>query len=200
MDRRSTAAAPASVCGRAVSTRASRPWSAPPRATSELRALFGLLPRNAPCVGHAHGRTDHVMGGEAPSPPPGRDAGPRPRRPLPTHTPDVPRWDRRRLQRYLTTVGVAGAPSLEDVILDVRAEIVLLLEACRASWEAASFARDLIDAGAVVRVRDEHSVIGWAADGAREMRLIDRVAALLAADYLTRPADYRSVRIRDMPS
>ncbi len=88
-----------------------------------------------------------------------------------------------------------GEDTMEGLLLHVRREILGMLEACRNSWESADFARELSVRGALVQVKDETGGLGWAPVDAMEMALTDRVAALLAADYMTRPADYRSLLI-----
>lgn len=59
------------------------------------------------------------------------------------------------------------------------------------------FVADALQLGFVVGVRDDNGVIGYAPVDAGEMHLLDRVASLLAADFLTRPRDYEGVTICD---
>ena len=70
--------------------------------------------------------------------------------------------------------------------------IQLALSALR-SWKEAGFAREMIDCGLVVGVCDERGSLGYAPADRAELRLVDRVASLFVADFLTRPRDYESL-------
>ncbi|HEY8075373.1 MAG TPA: hypothetical protein VIF62_14715 [Labilithrix sp.] len=97
--------------------------------------------------------------------------------------------------------GASSAPSssrrlehetLERVVLTARARVFAMLENT-SSWRGETFAKNVVDAGLVVGVRDAFGGIGYAAVACDPMRLVDRVASLFVADYLTRPADYAIV-------
>ena len=85
------------------------------------------------------------------------------------------------------------AATLERVVLDARARIFDMLERCATAWEGESFARTMVEGMLVVGVYDAGGAIGYAPVRYAEMRLVDRVASLFVADYLTRPNDYRAL-------
>jgi hypothetical protein len=88
-----------------------------------------------------------------------------------------------------------GEDTMEGLLLHARREIIAMLEACKSSWESSNFARELSVRRVIVQVKDDSGGLGWAPVDSMELSLVDRVAALLAADYMTRPADYRSLII-----
>ena len=126
-------------------------------------------------------------------------------------------WGRKELALWLATSygkAVAGSPNgagrqrktllsadgqediaVERTLLRAREELVELLTSFGTSEGSAAFAHDLIETGFVVRVFDTSGSFGYVPLDAPEMRLIDRVASLFAADYLTRPSDYRALTI-----
>lgn len=125
-------------------------------------------------------------------------------------------WDRMDIGRWLLkSYAVATIPATNTIVelrrkaggglLDAsdvaitrlldqtRAHVVERLRNCTRSWEAAGFARDMVEGGFVVGVADAYDAIGYAPVDDRSMRLADRVASLFVADYLTRPRDYESL-------
>src|SRR5437588_332088 len=80
--------------------------------------------------------------------------------------------------------------SVEEVLVRTRERLLEMLGACASSWQHPTFAREMVNAGLVTGVRDRYGAIGYAAVDSAEQRLVDRVASLFIADYLTRPADY----------
>lgn len=81
------------------------------------------------------------------------------------------------------------ARMVERVIRSARTEVLAALRAMDDAEGGASFAFTMLSAGFVARCEDRSRVAGWIPTlDAR--RLADRVMSLLAADYLTRPADY----------
>jgi hypothetical protein len=88
--------------------------------------------------------------------------------------------------------------SVESLLFRARERVIAMLEGASDAWATAAFARDMIDAGLVVGVQDAYGAIGYAPVDAREMRMFDRVASLFIADHLTRPHDYRGVRVCDV--
>jgi hypothetical protein len=109
-------------------------------------------------------------------------------------SPELPEGRRR------TTLGGPGSldeAGVEKMLLRSRERVLEMLRDCKTSWESADFAREAIDAGVVVRVRDEVGSMGHAPVEHPEMPLADRVGSLVIADYLTRPADYRDLVICD---
>lgn len=83
--------------------------------------------------------------------------------------------------------------ALERIVLDTRARIFEMLASCTQTWAAESFPRDMVDGMLVVGVQDTTGAIGYAPVRYAEMRLVDRVASLFVADYLTRPSDYHTL-------
>ena len=80
--------------------------------------------------------------------------------------------------------------TLERVVLDARARIFEMLASSATSWKTESFARTMVEGMLVVGVTDASGAIGYAPVRYAELRLVDRVASLFVADYLTRPSDY----------
>ncbi len=89
-----------------------------------------------------------------------------------------------------STYRALDATTLERVVLDARARIFEMLERSATAWEGESFARTMVEGMLVVGVTDAGGAIGYAPVRYGEMRLVDRVASLFVADYLTRPGDY----------
>lgn len=92
----------------------------------------------------------------------------------------------------------AGAGDLRDLAVTrlvsaARRHVVEMLATAMTSWSGASFARDMVDSGLVIGVSDEAGGIGYAAVDRARMRLVDRVASLFIADFLTRPRDYEAI-------
>lgn len=80
---------------------------------------------------------------------------------------------------------------VERVIKSARDEVLATLARTVDIEGGASFAFTMLSAGFVARCEDKSGHQGWIpTTDAR--RLADRVMSLLAADYLTRPADYES--------
>jgi hypothetical protein len=108
--------------------------------------------------------------------------------------------------RHLRGSGMHRRVKLEQPLdpRDIEAVLVRthtrLIETLRASWswtDDAHFARDILDAGLVVGVADDHGGIGFAPNESEGMRLIDRVRSLFIADFLTRPHDYARFGVCD---
>jgi hypothetical protein len=85
------------------------------------------------------------------------------------------------------------AARLERVVLDARARLFEMLDRCPAAWEGDAFAQTMVDGMLVVGVHDASGAIGYAPVRYGQMRLVDRVASLFVADYLTRPNDYQTL-------
>jgi hypothetical protein len=83
--------------------------------------------------------------------------------------------------------------ALERVVLDTRARVFEMLASCTQAWSTESFPREMVDGMLVVGVQDTSGAIGYAPVRYAEMRLVDRVASLFVADYLTRPNDYHAL-------
>jgi hypothetical protein len=87
-----------------------------------------------------------------------------------------------------------GVPQdFERHVLDVRERIFDELARCAIDWARPSFAHEMIEARLVVRIHSSYDELGYAPLRSADLRLFDRVLSLFAADYLTRPADYRSL-------
>jgi hypothetical protein len=83
------------------------------------------------------------------------------------------------------------ARMVDRVIKNAREEVMATLERMSDAEGGASFAFTMLSAGYVARCEDRGHVAGWVPTSDAR-RLADRVLSLLAADYLTRPADYES--------
>jgi hypothetical protein len=98
-----------------------------------------------------------------------------------------------------------GEPLADDPIADLseeeaellvhqaRTRVLRMLEGATRTWNVASFAKDMIENGLVVRVSDRRGFEGYAPVASPNMRLVDRVASLFIADFLTTPAPYAFV-------
>ncbi len=91
--------------------------------------------------------------------------------------------------------GTVTDGAIEALLIRSRERLLELLTSCAASWEGGAFARDMVEGGLVVGVRDMVGAIAYAPIDRDGMRLVDRVESLLVADFLTRPGDYRDVRV-----
>jgi hypothetical protein len=81
------------------------------------------------------------------------------------------------------------ARMVDRVIKNAYDEVMRTLERTRDAEGGASFAFSMLSSGFVARCEDRGRTAGWVpTTDAR--RLADRVLSLLAADYLSRPADY----------
>jgi hypothetical protein len=126
-------------------------------------------------------------------------------------------WGKRELARWLVgpyahatsaTRGLRGsglqhavAPhpleeaTIETLLVDARAEILMLLrDVWSWSYDTTS-ARACIDEGLVVGIADDEANLGYGPVERPRMRLVDRVRSLFVADYLTRPADYAAFAV-----
>jgi hypothetical protein len=103
----------------------------------------------------------------------------------------------RRASSYMAHLAplarTSAASEDRQSVADVRESTLAMLLACATSWESATFARELLEGGFVVGVRDDLGSIGYCPVAADAMPLVARVASLIVADYLTRPADYTSL-------
>jgi hypothetical protein len=83
--------------------------------------------------------------------------------------------------------------SVGRIVESARDRVIQLVLSALRTWKEAGFAREMIDCGLVVGVCDAHGSLGYAPADRAELRLVDRVASLFVADYLTRPRDYESL-------
>lgn len=98
-------------------------------------------------------------------------------------------------RRKLDLAGAAIEPtSVERLLLDTHGRVLEMLSQSR-TWDPFSVARDMITLGLVVAVGDVHGALGYAPVDRPDLRLLDRVVSLFAADYLTRPGDYHALEI-----
>lgn len=81
------------------------------------------------------------------------------------------------------------ARMVERVIKSAREEIFNTLRRTYDAEGGASFAFTMLSNGFVARCEDKSRIAGWVPT-TEARRLADRVLSLLAADYLSRPADY----------
>ena len=82
------------------------------------------------------------------------------------------------------------AESLDDLLLRARKEIVEALDAAVYGRTKPAFVENAIALGSVTPFVWMPGVRGWAPRDRARLRLRDRVLALFAADYLTRPETY----------
>lgn len=87
------------------------------------------------------------------------------------------------------------APSLDEeqierLILDARNGTLKLLADLPWPTEAAAHVDAALGAGHVIAMCDARGARHWAPVGRRRMRLVQRVASLLIADYMESPKDY----------
>lgn len=82
----------------------------------------------------------------------------------------------------------------ETAIMEASDTVRTLLASC-AGGRQPSFIAQVVDLGFVVGAQDDNGALGHVPVELASMTLVDRVASLLAADFLTRPNDYRCVAI-----
>lgn len=87
----------------------------------------------------------------------------------------------------------ADEASATKLVASARRRVVEMLTDAATTWNAAELARESIDSGLVIGVSDDASGIGHAPLHQSRMRLVDRLASLFIADYLTRPRDYEQL-------
>jgi hypothetical protein len=74
-----------------------------------------------------------------------------------------------------------------------RRRVVEMLGDATTEWAGTEFATESVEGGLVIGVSDEAGGIGYAPVHQARMRLVDRVASLFIADFLTRPRDYEQL-------
>jgi hypothetical protein len=99
--------------------------------------------------------------------------------------------------------GSAAAPRLRETALDevaielavkdARDRVLRMVHAARTTWRAPTFARDMIDFRLVIQIYDRDGGEAYAPAAFGDMRLVDRVASLFIADFLSRKDDYDHV-------
>ena len=67
----------------------------------------------------------------------------------------------------------------------------------RSAWEEGGLGAEMLARGLLLGVRDGLGSIGYAPIDLPDTRLVDRVASLFVADYLTRPGDYEEIQVCD---
>lgn len=87
----------------------------------------------------------------------------------------------------------ADEASATKLVASARRRVVEMLTDAATAWNTAELARESIDSGLVIGVSDEIGGIGHAPVHQGRMRLVDRLASLFIADYLTRPRDYQQL-------
>lgn len=87
----------------------------------------------------------------------------------------------------------ADEPSTTKLVASARRRVVEMLADCCTSWAGTDFASESIENGIVIGVSDDAGTIGYAPVHQGRMRLVDRVASLFIADFLTRPRDYEQL-------
>ena len=126
-------------------------------------------------------------------------------------------WGRRELAGWLVgpyrratkwaEVGAhpSAAPTARDVepvaverlLLTARERIIEMLGTTASDWRSYEFPRRAIESGLVINVKDDMTIAGYIPTSHASMRLVDRVASLFIADYLTRPGDYDDLSLCD---
>ncbi len=99
-----------------------------------------------------------------------------------------------RATTFLPARGGAASAFVEASLLEVGECVREMLASC-AGGRQPIFVKQAIESGFVVGVTDCNGAIGYVPLDVGEMSLLDRVASLLAADFLTRPGDYRALTI-----
>lgn len=134
----------------------------------------------------------------------------------------APSWGKRELAHWLTGAYATAVAATRPVSIPAsivprpvvtrttrtvnESSVLELLETTHASlvrtlrtaqdWRCSGeLAREVIDAGLVAGVMDDGSAIGYAPINGHRMRLVERVASLFIADYLTRAEDYATFEI-----
>lgn len=82
-----------------------------------------------------------------------------------------------------------------ETSLMVAAAVVREMVAACGGSRIPAFVQDAVERGFVVGAQDVNGALGHVPVDDASMSLVDRVASLLAADFLTRPNDYRFVSI-----
>lgn len=90
--------------------------------------------------------------------------------------------------------GAIEPTSVERLLLDTHGRTLEMLSQAR-TWDPFKVGRDMIALGIVVAVGDAHGALGYAPVDQPDLRLLDRVISLFAADYLTRPGEYHALEI-----
>lgn len=85
--------------------------------------------------------------------------------------------------------------SVAREVARARSHAIALVANAAADWRGRGFPREMIDAGFVVGVTDEHGGLGYAPVNRSVTRLGDRIVSLFLADFLTRPRDYESLAV-----
>jgi hypothetical protein len=83
---------------------------------------------------------------------------------------------------------------VEASLLDASDVVREMLASC-SSGPQPLFVVNAVECGFVAGVRDRNGALGYLPVDVGEMDLVDRLSSLIAADYLTRPNDYRSLVI-----
>ena len=99
-----------------------------------------------------------------------------------------------RATRSMRGAGVDLGGAFETSIVEASGLTRALLASC-GGGRAPAFIAQMVELGFVVGAEDERGAIGWVPVDDVAMTLADRVASLLAADFLTRPNDYRAVAV-----
>lgn len=83
--------------------------------------------------------------------------------------------------------------SATRLVAVARRRVVEMLSEATTAWAGTDFASESIENGLVIGVSDDAGTIGYAPTHDARMRLVDRVASLFIADFLTRPRDYEQL-------
>lgn len=87
----------------------------------------------------------------------------------------------------------ADETSATKLVASARRRVVEMLTDAATAWNGDDFARESIENGLVIGVSDDVGGLGYAPVHQGRMRLVDRVASLFIADFLTRPRDYEQL-------
>ena len=100
------------------------------------------------------------------------------------------------LSRTTFTLSRGGSRAvIEASLLEAEGIVRELLASCSEGDETPRFVSECIERGFVSGVTDRNGAIGYVPVDAGEMCLVDRLASLIAADFLTRRADYRTLTL-----
>jgi hypothetical protein len=80
-----------------------------------------------------------------------------------------------------------------ELVRHTRERVMRMLVEAHRNWSVPTFARAMIDHRLVVAIYDRSGDVAYAPAAHADLRLVDRVASLFIADFLSDPSDYALV-------